>query len=93
MTPTPAGPQKTKIAILGGGLGAITTAFMLTDRPELRERFEVTVYQMGWRLGGKGRLPLSPKFSAYLAFAARTSSRILLIALASCSELSQRGSV
>src|SRR6202011_1144644 len=42
------------------------------------------------RLGGSGRLPLSPKFSAYLAFAATTSSRILVIALASCSELSQR---
>src|ERR1700730_4077858 len=43
-----------------------------------------------WRLGGSGRLPLSPKFSAYFAFAASTSSRILLIGLASCSELSQR---
>src|SRR6202047_483236 len=42
------------------------------------------------RLGGNGRLPLSPKFSAYLAFAASTSSRILVIVLASCSELSQR---
>src|SRR5258708_34088627 len=45
---------RTKIAILGGGVGAMTTAFMLTDRPELRDRFDVTVYQMGWRLGGKG---------------------------------------
>src|ERR1700730_16695033 len=43
-----------------------------------------------WRLGGNGRLPLSPKCSAYLAFAASTSSRILVIALASCSELPQR---
>src|SRR5882672_2685906 len=42
------------------------------------------------RLGGSGRLPLSPKFSAYLAFAANTSSRILVITLASCSELSLR---
>jgi uncharacterized protein with NAD-binding domain and iron-sulfur cluster len=47
-------PAKTKIAILGGGVGAMTAAFMLTDRPELRDRYEVTVYQMGWRLGGKG---------------------------------------
>jgi uncharacterized protein with NAD-binding domain and iron-sulfur cluster len=47
-------PVKTKIAILGGGLGAMTAAFMLTDRPELRDRFDITVYQMGWRLGGKG---------------------------------------
>src|ERR1700747_2399670 len=38
------------------------------------------------RLGGSGRLPLSPKFSAYLVFAANTSSRILVIVFASRSE-------
>jgi len=38
---------------VGGGIAALTTAFELT-RPELEGRFEVTVYQMGWRLGGKG---------------------------------------
>ena len=32
----------------------MTAAFELTATPELRERFEVTVYQLGWRLGGKG---------------------------------------
>jgi uncharacterized protein with NAD-binding domain and iron-sulfur cluster len=42
-----------KIAIVGGGCAALTTAFELT-RPEQRGRYEVTVYQMGWRLGGKG---------------------------------------
>jgi uncharacterized protein with NAD-binding domain and iron-sulfur cluster len=42
-----------KVAIVGGGCAAITTAFELT-RPEMQGRFEVTVYQMGWRLGGKG---------------------------------------
>jgi uncharacterized protein with NAD-binding domain and iron-sulfur cluster len=31
----------------------MAAAFELT-RPELRGRYEVTVYQMGWRLGGKG---------------------------------------
>jgi uncharacterized protein with NAD-binding domain and iron-sulfur cluster len=46
--------EKTKVAILGGGMAALTAAFELTARPELRERFEVTVYQLGWRLGGKG---------------------------------------
>jgi uncharacterized protein with NAD-binding domain and iron-sulfur cluster len=45
---------KTKIAILGGGLGAIAAAFELSCTAELRDRFEVTVYQQGWRLGGKG---------------------------------------
>jgi uncharacterized protein with NAD-binding domain and iron-sulfur cluster len=45
---------RTKVAVLGGGAGGITAAFELTATPELRERFEVTVYQPGWRLGGKG---------------------------------------
>src|SRR5271169_5917709 len=31
----------------------MTAAFHLT-RPELRGRWDVTVYQLGWRLGGKG---------------------------------------
>lgn len=43
----------TKVAIIGGGCAAITTAFELS-RPELGGRFEVTIYQLGWRLGGKG---------------------------------------
>ncbi|HTX39848.1 MAG TPA: DUF2071 domain-containing protein [Bryobacteraceae bacterium] len=45
---------KKRIAILGGGVGAITTAFALTDDPGWQDRFEIDVYQMGWRLGGKG---------------------------------------
>lgn len=44
----------TRVAILGGGAGGIATAFELTATPELREQYEVTVYQRGWRLGGKG---------------------------------------
>ncbi len=43
-----------KIAILGGGVGALTTAFALSSLPDWKERFEITVYQLGWRLGGKG---------------------------------------
>ena len=42
-----------KVAIVGGGCAAITTAFELS-RPELRGRYDITVYQLGWRLGGKG---------------------------------------
>jgi uncharacterized protein with NAD-binding domain and iron-sulfur cluster len=42
-----------RVAVIGGGCAALTTAFELT-RPELAGRYEVTVYQMGWRLGGKG---------------------------------------
>jgi len=43
----------TKVAIIGGGCASITTAFELS-RPEHRGRFDITVYQVGWRLGGKG---------------------------------------
>jgi uncharacterized protein with NAD-binding domain and iron-sulfur cluster len=42
-----------KIAILGGGMAGLTAAHELTKTPELRAQHEVTVYQMGWRLGGK----------------------------------------
>jgi uncharacterized protein with NAD-binding domain and iron-sulfur cluster len=42
-----------KITILGGGMAALSTAFQLTRTDELRREYEVTVYQQGWRLGGK----------------------------------------
>jgi uncharacterized protein with NAD-binding domain and iron-sulfur cluster len=50
--PVSSGSQSQKVAILGGGPAAITAAFELTA-PELENRFEVTVYLPGWRLGGK----------------------------------------
>lgn len=46
--------QPRKIAILGGGLGGISTAFELTSRPQWWKDYEITIYQLGWRLGGKG---------------------------------------
>ena len=49
--------EKKKIAILGGGLGSMATALELTDpdaNPDWKEKYEITVYQVGWRLGGKG---------------------------------------
>ena len=45
---------KRRIAILGGGMAALTAAFEITDAPGWQDEFEVTVYQLGWRLGGKG---------------------------------------
>jgi uncharacterized protein with NAD-binding domain and iron-sulfur cluster len=45
---------KKRVAVLGGGAAAMTTAYYLSRTPELREEYEVTVYQLGWRLGGKG---------------------------------------
>jgi uncharacterized protein with NAD-binding domain and iron-sulfur cluster len=45
--------QKTQIAILGGGIGALTAAFELTEQDPDKERYDITVYTLGWRLGGK----------------------------------------
>ena len=43
-----------KVAILGGGLGAVSAAWELTNAPDWQHQFEsVTLYQIGWRLGGK----------------------------------------
>src|SRR4051812_30455533 len=39
---------------MGGGVGGMTAAFELTATRELQERFDVTLYQLGWRNGGKG---------------------------------------
>ena len=56
MSAAPAAPPaKKKVAILGGGVAAVTVALQLTEDPDWRDTFEsVTIYQLGWRLGGKG---------------------------------------
>jgi uncharacterized protein with NAD-binding domain and iron-sulfur cluster len=46
--------RKKRVAIIGGGPSALTAAYWLTSTEELRAKYELTVYQMGWRLGGKG---------------------------------------
>ncbi|MCA3068796.1 MAG: NAD(P)-binding protein [Rhodocyclaceae bacterium] len=45
---------KERIVVLGGGCAAMATVFALTDRPGWQERYDITVYQPGGRLGGKG---------------------------------------
>ena len=46
--------RKERVAILGGGMAGLTAAWRLSE-PGSRDRFEsITVYQRGWRLGGKG---------------------------------------
>jgi uncharacterized protein with NAD-binding domain and iron-sulfur cluster len=45
---------KQRIAVLGGGIGALAAVFKLTQQPNWQDRFDITVYQLGWRLGGKG---------------------------------------
>ncbi len=51
-----------KIAILGGGVSSMTTAFCLTDQPGWQNNFDITVYQMGWRLGGNGASGRNAKY-------------------------------
>ncbi|HXS55560.1 MAG TPA: NAD(P)-binding protein [Hanamia sp.] len=43
-----------KIAVLGGGMGSLTSVFQLTSDPTWQTKYDITVYQIGWRLGGKG---------------------------------------
>ena len=43
-----------RVVILGGGMAGLSAAWRLSE-PGWRDRFEsITVYQRGWRLGGKG---------------------------------------
>jgi uncharacterized protein with NAD-binding domain and iron-sulfur cluster len=49
----PAFPKQ-KVVVLGGGAAALSSVFWLTSRPGWQDDYEITVYQMGWRLGGKG---------------------------------------
>jgi uncharacterized protein with NAD-binding domain and iron-sulfur cluster len=51
--PPPAPPAgKQNVVILGGGVAGVATAFWLTA-PQQNNRFKVTLYTQGWRLGGK----------------------------------------
>ncbi len=44
---------KKKIAILGGGMASLSAAYELTDYEGWQNNYEITLYQVGWRLGGK----------------------------------------
>src|SRR5262245_11859404 len=43
-----------KIAVLGGGMGALSAIYAITSQESWADRYAITVYQLGWRLGGKG---------------------------------------
>jgi uncharacterized protein with NAD-binding domain and iron-sulfur cluster len=52
--------KKGRVAILGGGMAGLATAWRLSA-PGWRDRFEsITVYQRGWRLGGKAASSRGP---------------------------------
>lgn len=53
---------KQKIAILGSGCSALATAWELTNHDGWRDRYDITIYTLGWRVGGKtatGRGPFA----------------------------------
>ena len=52
LTAVPKG-KPIRVAIIGGGCASIAAAFELS-RPEHNRKYQITVYQLGWRLGGKG---------------------------------------
>lgn len=45
--------RRKKIAVLGGGIGALSAAFDLTNAAGWSDEYDITIYQPGWRLGGK----------------------------------------
>ncbi|MBW1296452.1 NAD(P)-binding protein [Aquimarina litoralis] len=45
--------SKKKIAILGSGMSSLTAAYELSSYENWQDHYEITIYQMGWRLGGK----------------------------------------
>ncbi len=49
-SPGPSAPGGLRVAILGGGMAALSTAWRLSSDPSVGR---ITVYQRGWRLGGK----------------------------------------
>jgi len=54
---------KQRIAIVGAGPAGLSTAAHLTDpglNPGWEDRYEIDVYQMGWRVGGKGATGRNP---------------------------------
>ncbi|MBN8632707.1 MAG: NAD(P)-binding protein [Rhodobacterales bacterium] len=43
-----------KVAVIGGGVGAITATYAITTIPDWDKHYDITIYQLGWRCGGKG---------------------------------------
>jgi uncharacterized protein with NAD-binding domain and iron-sulfur cluster len=53
--------SKTRIAVLGGGMGSLAAVYGLTNQRGWDQKYDITVYQLGWRLGGKGATGRNPK--------------------------------
>ncbi len=44
---------KEKIVVLGGGVASLAAAFYVTEEAGWSDKYDITVYQQGWRVGGK----------------------------------------
>jgi uncharacterized protein with NAD-binding domain and iron-sulfur cluster len=53
--------RRRRVIVIGGGCGGLAAAWRLSRTPALRSRFDVTVVQPGWRLGGKGATGRDPR--------------------------------
>lgn len=59
--------KRTKVVVVGGGPSGLSTAYHLTAAANPRAaELDVAVYQMGWRLGGKGATGRDPKHDRIL---------------------------
>ncbi|EMG01531.1 NAD(P)-binding Rossmann-like domain protein [Leptospira borgpetersenii str. 200701203] len=44
-------------------MGSLVTAYEITSKPDWQEKYDITIYQLGWRLGGKGASGRNQDFS------------------------------
>ncbi len=54
--------MKKKVAVIGSGVGAITAVYALTQTNNWQNKYDITVYQLGWRSGGKGASGRNAKY-------------------------------
>jgi len=60
-------PPRTRVVIVGGGPSGLSTAYHLTAPANPRAaELDVSLYQMGWRLGGKGATGRDPEHDRIL---------------------------
>ncbi len=45
--------KKQRVLVLGAGMGGLTAAYELTSYPRWNDLYDVSVYVLGWRVGGK----------------------------------------
>lgn len=45
---------KKHYVVLGGGIAALAAAFEMTQPDNWQDNYDITIYSLGWRLGGKG---------------------------------------